>query len=69
VRDAAIIGILYTGGLRHAEVVSLELADFDAETGKLTIRGGKGRKDGTSCVASGAREALLDWIALRDAEP
>jgi len=69
VRDAAIIGILYTAGLRRAEVVGLELADVDAEPNKLTIRGGKGRKDRTTYVASGAREALLDWMALRGAEP
>jgi integrase len=69
VRDAAIIGILYTAGLRRAEVVCLELSDFDAETGKLTIRGGKGRKDRTTYVASGARQALLDWLALRGHEP
>jgi integrase len=69
VRDAAILGILSTAGLRRAEVVSLALKDFDAETGKLTIRGGKGRKERTTYVASGALEALHDWILLRGSEP
>jgi integrase len=55
--------------MRRAEVVSLALADFDPETGRLTIHGGKGRKDRTTYVASGALEALHDWIVLRGREP
>ena len=36
--------LLYGGSLRRAEVVSLDLANYDSETGALTVRG-KGRKE------------------------
>jgi integrase len=65
-RDAAIIGLLYTCGLRRAEVVGLERDDFDAESGKLIIRIGKGRKQRTAYVQGGALRALLDWLSVSE---
>jgi site-specific recombinase XerD len=62
-RDAAIIGLLYTCGLRRAELVSLNVHDFDPDTGKLLIRAGKGRKQRTVFVHGGAFRALVDWLA------
>ena len=70
VRDAAIIGLLYTCGLRRAELVALNRTDFEPETGKLAIRSGKGRKQRTVYVTGGALRALADWLAVSgDAEP
>jgi integrase/recombinase XerD len=69
VRDSAIIGILYTTGLRRSELVELQLSDFDADTGKLTIQRGKGRKSRTVYVSNGALDALLDWIIIRGESP
>jgi site-specific recombinase XerD len=64
-RDAAIIAMMYScGGLRRAEVVSLDLADYDAESGRLKIRG-KGNKERTAYVTGGAEGALSDWLNLR----
>lgn len=63
-RDAAMIGLLYTGGLRRAELVALEVADFERETGKLLVRSGKGRKQRTVYVQGGALRALLDWLEI-----
>jgi integrase len=63
VRDAAIIGLLYTCGLRRAELVALNRADFEPETGRLYVRGGKGRKQRTVYVQGGALRALTDWLA------
>jgi integrase/recombinase XerD len=36
-RNAAMLAILYGGGLRRSEVVSLDLADFEATTGTLLV--------------------------------
>ena len=41
VRDAAALGILRGAGLRRAEVVKLEVRDFNPESGALEVRGGK----------------------------
>lgn len=64
VRDRAIIALLYTCGLRRAEVVSLDVSDYDAETGKLTVRAGKGRKQRTVYVTGGAETALESWLSF-----
>ena len=42
VRDAAIIGLLYSCGLRRAELVGLDTEDYDTEAGTLEIRRRKG---------------------------
>ena len=44
VRDAAILALLYAAGLRRSEVVALDLADYDTETGGLQIVASKGNK-------------------------
>ncbi len=65
VRDAAIIAVMYSCGLRRAEVITLDYADFDnEESGRLAIRG-KGKKERTAYVTGGAARALTDWLAMR----
>jgi len=68
VRDAAIFGMLYSCGLRRAEVVGLDLADLDQDTGELVIRG-KGNKERTSYLKNGAFAAVLDWLTIRGDQP
>ena len=65
VRDAAIIGILYTCGLRRAELVAIDINDFDTETRRLLIRSGKGRKDRSTYVEGNAWQAVVDWLQIR----
>jgi site-specific recombinase XerD len=60
VRDAALLAILYAGGLRRSEAVSLDLSDFNPEDGALTVRGGKGRKDRIVYASNGSADALAD---------
>ena len=64
--DAAILGLLYTCGLRREELVALDVGDFDAESGKLSIRLGKGRKQRTAYVTGGALNALVDWLQVSE---
>jgi len=67
-RDAAIIGLLYTCGLRRAELVTLDLGDYDAGAGTLRVRG-KRNKERLAYPTNGAAEALADWLAIRGDEP
>jgi site-specific recombinase XerD len=68
VRDAAIIALLYGCGLRRAEVVALNVEDYDREGGKLQVRG-KGKKERYAFPANGAAAALADWLTIRGDEP
>ena len=68
-RDAAVLAVCYAGGLRRSEAVALDLADYEAESGLLVIRGGKGRKDRTAYATNGSSLALADWLAVRGDEP
>jgi integrase len=67
-RDAAIIGLLYTCGLRRAELAALDRADFDAETGRVLVRAGKGHQQRTVFAQGGALRALSDWLAAYPTE-
>jgi len=63
-RDAALLALLYSCGLRRAEIVALDLADYDQESGELTVRG-KRNKERLAHVVNGAAAALADWLTLR----
>jgi integrase/recombinase XerD len=67
-RDAALLAILYGAGLRRAEIVALDLGDFDAGSGGITING-KGNKQRKGFVTNGSRDALDAWLKLRGDEP
>lgn len=63
-RDAGLIAVLYAGGLRRSEIIKLDLASYDAETGALTVLSGKGGKDRVCYLGTGS-DALADWLKLR----
>lgn len=69
-RDAALIAMLYSCGLRRAEIVALDLADYNPTTGALTVKG-KRNKERLAHVVNGSRLALADWLTIRgnDAGP
>lgn len=69
VRDAALLAVLYGGGLRRAEAVSVDMSDFLLETGALTVRHGKGERARIVYLTGGAKDALDAWIALRGDAP
>ena len=69
VRDAAILALLYAAGLRRSEVVALNLADYDTETGGLKILASKGNKARTVYLGNGAKAAMTGWINVRGDAP
>ena len=68
VRDAAILALLYAAGLRRSEVVALDLADYDTDTGGLKILASKGNKARTVYLGNGAKAAMTGWIDVRGDE-
>ena len=64
-RDQAILEILYSTGIRVAELVSrnTEDLDFDAEVLRVT---GKGNKERLVPVGRPAVEAVKKWLPVRD---
>lgn len=64
VRDAAMLALLYVGGLRRTELASLRLADYEAGTGTLRVRG-KGNKERPVYTEGGADLLLGRWLELR----
>jgi integrase len=64
-RDAAMLAILYGGGLRRAELCGLDLDDFDAGDCVLTVRAGKGRRDRRVFLAKSVCKVVRKWIAAR----
>lgn len=68
-RDAAILALLYSGGLRRFEVCALVLEDLDPRTGKVDVQKGKGAKARTTYLAEGGRRALRAWLSIRGDAP
>jgi len=66
-RDAAVVGLLYGAGLRRAEVVGLDLADFTPDNGELRVTG-KGGKQRMLYLRNGGASAMADWLAVRGIE-
>jgi len=63
-RDAALLCVLYSGGVRRAEVVALQVSDYDEAAHSLRVRG-KGNKERLVYLSSGAAEAVGDWLVVR----
>jgi integrase/recombinase XerC len=65
-RDRAMFELLYSSGLRLAELVSINLGDgrLDLAQGEVTVTG-KGSKTRTVPVGKKAREALEAWLLSR----
>jgi site-specific recombinase XerD len=63
-RDAAILALLYGSGLRRAEAVGLEVADYDREGGTLKVRG-KGNKERLAHLGDASQAALEAWLGVR----
>jgi len=64
-RDRAILELLYSTGMRVAELVSRDRMNLDFATEMLKVRG-KGNKERLVPVGRPALEAIQNWWPLRD---
>lgn len=63
-RDAAILGLGVLAGLRRAEIVNLQIQDYDSEKAVLWVRGKRNRVR-TVPLALGLADAIEDWLHER----
>lgn len=74
-RDAAIMILLVSTGLRAAELCDLNIGDYDRERGKITILAGKGNKTRILFIGKTAMHRIWRYLIvrgiedLRDSEP
>jgi integrase/recombinase XerC len=64
-RDRAILEVFYSGGLRLSELAGLSLGDLDRKEGTVRVWG-KGAKERLCFLGSAARQALKDYLPLRE---
>jgi integrase/recombinase XerC len=62
-RDAAILEVLYGGGLRRSEVMALKVSSVDLEEGQLLVWG-KGSKERVALLGNPAILALRRYLAV-----
>ena len=65
-RDRAILELLYSSGLRLAELTGLNTGDIDLADSTVSVTG-KGNKDRIIPVGRFAKEAITKWLAARPA--
>src|SRR5260370_38736830 len=63
-RDRAIMELLYSSGLRLAELVGLDVGGLNLPDRTVTVLG-KGRKERIVPVGTEARSALAQWLKDR----
>ncbi len=67
-RDRAIMELLYSSGLRLAEVTAADITDLDARDATIRVTG-KGAKTRVVPVGTQALGALRRWLEVRRAAP
>ena len=64
VRDLAMFELMYSAGLRRAELIGLDIAGLDLTGGEVTVIG-KGSRMRVVPVGKKAVEAVENWLAVR----
>lgn len=64
-RDRAILETLYSAGLRVAELVSLNVGDWDRDANIVRVFG-KGKKERIAPIGRHAAKALYRWLEVRE---
>jgi site-specific recombinase XerD len=69
VRDTAIIGLMFSAGLRRHECALLRLMDYSPQARAVLVRGKGNKEDIVPLEDSGTARALNDWLKLRGRSP
>jgi site-specific recombinase XerD len=64
VRDSAIVEIMYSTGLRRAELTDLDIKDYGPADGVMTVKG-KGNRTRLAYLVGHPRNAVNKWLATR----
>lgn len=64
VRDLAMFELMYSAGLRRAELIGLDISGLDLTGGEVTVTG-KGSRMRVVPVGKKALEAVRNWLAVR----
>jgi integrase/recombinase XerC len=67
-RDRALLETMYSAGLRVAELVGLNIEDWDRSANIVRVRG-KGKKERIAPIGKYAAKSLIDWLEARVASP
>jgi len=65
IRDLAMFELMYSAGLRRAELIGLDIAGLDLAAGEVTVTG-KGSRMRVVPVGGKALAAARNWLAKRD---
>lgn len=63
-RDTAILEVIYSGGLRISEALSLNFEDLDMRQGIIKVKG-KGKKERIAALGDPAKNALDKYFKIR----
>lgn len=66
-RDAAVLAILFVGGLRRAEASGLDIDNY--VNGSIEVRKAKRNRQRKTALPGGGRRAVEAWIAIRGDTP
>ena len=64
-RDKAFLELLYSSGLRVSEAVNIDISSFESDFSFIKVMG-KGKKERMLPVGKFAREAIGEWLAVRE---
>ncbi|MCH7990678.1 MAG: tyrosine recombinase XerC [Planctomycetes bacterium] len=67
-RDRALLETMYSAGLRVAELVALNVSDWDRDANVILVLG-KGRKERIALIGSYAARAISRWLEVRKPDP
>jgi integrase/recombinase XerC len=67
-RDRAMLETLYSAGLRVAELVGLDIGDWNRDADVIRVLG-KGRKERIAPIGRHAAKALQHWLEVRSVSP